>query len=259
MRTLVLLGAVVATGFIAVGARASVITFDTMWPWQVVLNDQGALQTDGYAFTPTAGNANGYIVGGSYQPEGNPQGNQPLVNNGTPNLMCANWVNLNLAPLAGGSFNLTSFEIGGTFNQELAGRWSWASAVQIVGHRADGGPDLTYLYVLSSEFVLELVTLHWTGLSAVDFLPQQNEFGGENDYEFTLDSLAVQTAVTGDVNCDGSVDFADINSFVEYLSNFATWQATYVDCPPQNGDINGDGIYPSFADINSFVALLSGV
>jgi len=62
----------------------------------------------------------------------------------------------------------------------------------------------------------------------------------------------------GDLNCDGSVNFGDINPFVLFLSNFAVWQATY-DCPPTNGDINGDGTYPSFGDINPFVALLTGM
>jgi hypothetical protein len=64
--------------------------------------------------------------------------------------------------------------------------------------------------------------------------------------------------VLGDLNCDGSVNFGDINPFVLYLSNFSTWQTTYPGCPPQNGDINGDGTYPSFGDINPFVALLTG-
>jgi glucose/arabinose dehydrogenase/plastocyanin len=63
----------------------------------------------------------------------------------------------------------------------------------------------------------------------------------------------------GDMNCDGLVDFADINPFVEYLSNFAQWQADFPGCPPTNGDINGDGTYGggSFGDINPFVALLT--
>jgi 1,4-alpha-glucan branching enzyme len=64
--------------------------------------------------------------------------------------------------------------------------------------------------------------------------------------------------LTGDLNCDGSADFGDINPFVLYLSNFASWQSTYSGCNPQNGDINGDGTYPSFGDINPFVTLLSG-
>ena len=62
---------------------------------------------------------------------------------------------------------------------------------------------------------------------------------------------------TGDLNCDGQIDFGDINPFVQYLANFSAWQTTYAGCPPPNGDINGDGTYPSFDDINPFVALLS--
>ena len=62
----------------------------------------------------------------------------------------------------------------------------------------------------------------------------------------------------GDLNCDGDIDFGDINPFVLYLSNFAAWQAAYEGCPAANGDINGDGLYPDFGDINPFVALLSG-
>ncbi len=65
------------------------------------------------------------------------------------------------------------------------------------------------------------------------------------------------TIKTGDLNCDGAVNFADINPFVMYLSSFAVWQQTYATCPPQNGDINGDGQYPSFADINPFVNCLT--
>jgi hypothetical protein len=62
----------------------------------------------------------------------------------------------------------------------------------------------------------------------------------------------------GDLNCDGAVTFQDINPFVQYVSNFSAWLAAHPDCPPENGDINQDGIYPSFADINPFVTLLTG-
>lgn len=67
-----------------------------------------------------------------------------------------------------------------------------------------------------------------------------------------------QPLLTGDMNCDGVVDFGDINPFVLYLSDFTAWQAAYPGCPASNGDINGDGAYPDFGDINPFVALLSG-
>ncbi|MBP7747796.1 MAG: PQQ-dependent sugar dehydrogenase [Phycisphaerae bacterium] len=61
----------------------------------------------------------------------------------------------------------------------------------------------------------------------------------------------------GDLNCDGVINFGDINPFVLYLSNFATWEAAYPGCPAVAGDINNDGNFPSFADINPFVLLLS--
>jgi hypothetical protein len=64
--------------------------------------------------------------------------------------------------------------------------------------------------------------------------------------------------LVGDMNCDGAVDFGDINPFVLYLADFANWQTTYAGCDPVHGDINGDGTYPDFGDINPFVALLSG-
>jgi hypothetical protein len=67
------------------------------------------------------------------------------------------------------------------------------------------------------------------------------------------------SACVGDVNCDGTIGFGDINPFVLFLSNFATWQNTYAGCNPLNGDINCDGTYGqgSFADINPFVALMT--
>jgi hypothetical protein len=61
----------------------------------------------------------------------------------------------------------------------------------------------------------------------------------------------------GDLNCDGAVDFADINPFVLLLGDPTAWQAAFPGCPQINGDINGDGAV-GFGDINPFVALLSG-
>jgi len=60
----------------------------------------------------------------------------------------------------------------------------------------------------------------------------------------------------GDMNCDGTVTFADINAFVLYQVNFAAWQSVYPGCNSKNGDINCDDVYPSYADINPFVVLM---
>jgi endonuclease/exonuclease/phosphatase family metal-dependent hydrolase len=61
----------------------------------------------------------------------------------------------------------------------------------------------------------------------------------------------------GDMNCDATVGFADINPFVLALSNPTAYGQTYPGCSILNGDINGDGSV-DFGDINPFVALLSG-
>jgi hypothetical protein len=61
---------------------------------------------------------------------------------------------------------------------------------------------------------------------------------------------------TGDLNCDGQVDFGDINPFVLRLTNQAAYQAAFPDCADANGDINLDGVV-DFGDINPFVRLLT--
>jgi len=67
----------------------------------------------------------------------------------------------------------------------------------------------------------------------------------------------VHPTVAGDLNCDGEVTFADINPFVQIMTDLPGWQAANPDCPLSNGDINGDG-QVGFADINPFVSLLTG-
>jgi hypothetical protein len=70
--------------------------------------------------------------------------------------------------------------------------------------------------------------------------------------------VAVQAGASpGDLNCDGVVNFDDINPFVLALSDPAGYSAAYPNCSIQNGDCNGDGLV-DFDDINAFVALLSG-
>jgi hypothetical protein len=61
----------------------------------------------------------------------------------------------------------------------------------------------------------------------------------------------------GDLNCDGRVDFGDINPFVLALSAPWLYEQTYPNCNILSGDINNDGGV-DFADINPFVTLLTG-
>ena len=61
----------------------------------------------------------------------------------------------------------------------------------------------------------------------------------------------------GDLNCDGVVNFDDINPFVLAFSDPAGYHAAYPNCNILNGDCNGDGVV-NFDDINPFIAILSG-
>jgi hypothetical protein len=62
--------------------------------------------------------------------------------------------------------------------------------------------------------------------------------------------------VLGDANCDGHLDFADINPFIMLFTG--TYEEHYPDCDANVFcDMNGDGTI-DFADINPFVAALTG-
>jgi hypothetical protein len=63
--------------------------------------------------------------------------------------------------------------------------------------------------------------------------------------------------LTGDLNCDGTVDFRDINPFVQALADPAGYETSYPACPVANRDINADGSV-DFGDINPFIELLVG-
>jgi hypothetical protein len=62
-------------------------------------------------------------------------------------------------------------------------------------------------------------------------------------------------AYLADLNCDGFVDFDDINPFVTALVGRTGYEAQYPLCRWLNGDIDGNGAV-DFDDINPFVACL---
>lgn len=71
-------------------------------------------------------------------------------------------------------------------------------------------------------------------------------------------SLGLPAFIFGDLNCDGVVDFGDINPFVLALTNPTAYEETYPDCRLLHADINDSGSV-GFDDINPFVALLTGM
>lgn len=74
--------------------------------------------------------------------------------------------------------------------------------------------------------------------------------------DYTYGFRVVRVPRRGDLNCDGEVDFGDINPFVKILADPSGWRIEFPGCDFLNGDINEDASV-NFADINPFVALLT--
>jgi predicted outer membrane repeat protein len=72
-----------------------------------------------------------------------------------------------------------------------------------------------------------------------------------------VDMGAYEYMPLGDVNCDGVINFDDINAFVLALSDPAAYAVAFPSCDRLKADCNGDGLV-DFDDINAFVAVLSG-
>ena len=73
----------------------------------------------------------------------------------------------------------------------------------------------------------------------------------------TLSSVAAELTVllAGDVNCDGTIDAADVDAFVLAIVDADQYAAAYPDCDARAADCNGDGAIDT-ADIDAFVALI---
>ncbi len=89
------------------------------------------------------------------------------------------------------------------------------------------------------------------------FFEFHNYHWGLRGPEWTASFTCGATGQKGDLNCDGAVNFLDINPFVQALSDPAGYAAANPWCDINNGDLNGDGRV-DFTDINAFVTALAG-
>ena len=106
---------------------------------------------------------------------------------------------------------------------------------------ASGEIRLSYLGIAASDGIV--------GLSAGYGLP----------LDFIESDLSAYGSCSriGDMNCDGNVDFGDINPFVLAMLGEGNYYAYYPDCDWYYADCNQDGVV-NFGDINAFVVLLTG-
>lgn len=89
--------------------------------------------------------------------------------------------------------------------------------------------------------------------------------GGGNIVEAGIDDLQIDGPVCnphgpktlrGDMDCDGGVNFNDVDPFVLALTGQDGYESQFPDCNFENGDINQDGSV-DFADIDPFVDCLA--
>ena len=90
------------------------------------------------------------------------------------------------------------------------------------------------------------------------FVPLYDGMSGHpaQDLVFVLRGTVQTQWQLGDTDCNGHVDFGDINPFVLALNGEAAYLAQYPNCVWLNADCNQNGTV-EFGDINPFVALLT--
>jgi hypothetical protein len=81
-------------------------------------------------------------------------------------------------------------------------------------------------------------------------------YSGWNIDDVEIWGFGGPSTLPGDLNCDGQIDFGDINPFVLALTSPGAYATAYPACDILNADTNEDGTV-DFGDINPFVDLLT--
>jgi len=174
----------------------------------------------------------------------------------------------------------------GTYDFAVAAAVTYTLAADFLGTPL-APPPVPGVFVLGGQVVITGATARLTSVRPIELAGTQNpgfalpEFplalptvlppGGTanvlmnltlDEVGFALDATATIAAdgvvgpppLTGDMNCDGVVDFDDIDPFVLALAGPVAYGAQYPDCRWLNADCDGNGAV-NFADIDAFVAL----
>ena len=109
-----------------------------------------------------------------------------------------------------------------------------------------------YEFHLENMFANVITTLN----SPPDFSPVMQVAPSAAPGSLTF-TVAANPYNPGDLNCDGLVNFGDIDPFVLAITDAGGYAAQFPSCDINNADINGDSLV-NFGDIDPFVALLTG-
>ncbi len=103
--------------------------------------------------------------------------------------------------------------------------------------------------------VLEFIQIDLDGHNRRVDVASAPDVGGNPSPMPDMGAYEVQLSKLGDMDCDGDVDFFDIDPFVAALSGEAAYLGSFPSCFWLNADANGDGEV-DFFDIDPFVALI---
>jgi hypothetical protein len=136
-----------------------------------------------------------------------------------------------------------------------AATWSYSGSPYMapLEFRVNGTPVAFWENPVAGQWFL--VPAIWDACSATTAVITVVDLSVEwNGNDPALDDLWL--ALLGDMNCDGRVDFDDINPFVMAVSDPVGYHAQYASCNILNGDFSDDGSV-NVVDINPLVELLS--
>jgi len=120
-----------------------------------------------------------------------------------------------------------------------------------VGHNGPGALSRHYFTVPQDAIPGTVVTPYFSGYVEFEDVNRNTYHVNDGVTIIGQGSSIIRERKNGDLNCDGSVNFGDINSFVYALTDPDAFQGCKM-----NGDMNGDGSV-NFKDINPFVARLA--
>jgi hypothetical protein len=132
----------------------------------------------GFRFTQTGGDGSGFLII-------NPQSD--IVEPNTTKLFGANRAEITMTKIGGEAFDLLNVDIGGSF---ISFNNRWASSVNITS-----GSNIVNVLLPSNDPTYQTANPNFFNVTSVSFIPFVNTSQGQNDYEYTLDNIEVDTAV----------------------------------------------------------------
>ncbi len=158
-----------------------------------------------------------------------------------------------VAEIPGGSFG-TEFPISTPDEvyspEEIAELEIIAERVAFLNELTPGRYTLDVTELLGGGYTCRLTILGSSGAARIQVFTGETAPGEVDRFTFSVPTLR------GDMNCDGAVNFDDINGFVVALVGEAAYVAQFPGCVFVNGDIDANGDV-TFNDIAGFVSCLA--